>query len=192
MNKDLNLLLVGVGGQGTILASKVLTDVALESGLDVKMSEIHGMAQRGGSVVTHVKLGEKIYSPLIEKGEADVILAFEQLEALRWLEFLKPGGQMIINTQIIEPVPVILGKAKYPEGIVGAITAKAGNVKALDALEIGAQCGNSKTSNVVMMGLLAKKLGFSKDLWLKALKNRVPSPLVDVNLEAFEAGYAQE
>lgn len=189
MNK-LNLLLVGVGGQGTILASKVLTDVALASGLDVKMSEIHGMAQRGGSVVTQVKMGDKIYSPLIEKGEADLILSFERLEALRWLEYLKPGGQVIINTQIIDPVPVILGKAKYPEGIVEALTEKTGNVTALDALEVGEKCGNSKTSNVVMMGVLAKKLDFPKEVWLKALETRVPSSLVEVNLKAFEAGYA--
>jgi indolepyruvate ferredoxin oxidoreductase beta subunit len=191
MNKNLSLLLVGVGGQGTILASKVLTDVALESGLDVKMSEIHGMAQRGGSVVTQVKIGEEIFSPLIEKGEADAILAFEQLEALRWLEYLKPGGKLIISTQVIEPVPVILGKAKYPEGIVKAIEAKTGGVIALDALEIAAGCGNPKTSNVVLMGVLAQKLGFPKELWVKALTNRVPASLLEVNLKAFETGYTQ-
>lgn len=191
MNKNLSLLLVGVGGQGTILASKVLTDVALESGLDVKMSEIHGMAQRGGSVVTQVKMGKEIFSPLIEKGEADAILAFEQLEALRWLEYLKPGGKLIISTQVIEPVPVILGKAKYPEGIVEAIAAKTGGVIALDALEIAAGCGNPKASNVVLMGVLAQKLGFPKELWVKALTARVPSSLLEVNLKAFEAGYKQ-
>lgn len=186
---NLSLLLVGVGGQGTILASKVITDVALASGLDVKMSEVHGMAQRGGSVVTQVKIGEEVHSPLVEKGEAQVILAFEQLEALRWLEYLKPGGEVIVNLQVIEPMPVIIGRAKYPAGIVEAIGSKAEKVTVIDALDIAQACGNPKVSNVVMMGVLAKKLDFDLQLWLDALEKRVPSHLIQVNLEAFRQGY---
>lgn len=186
---NLNLLLVGVGGQGTILASKVLVEVVLQSGLDVKMSEIHGMAQRGGSVITHVKIGEKVYSPLVEKGEADIILSFEQLEALRWLEYLKPQGQIIVSTQVIEPVPVILGKAEYPRDIVGALRKKAGIVNAVEALAIAEECGNSKVSNVVMIGVLAQKLNFPEEKWLNSLRDKVPERLLDVNLRAFKRGY---
>lgn len=189
MSNLLNILLVGVGGQGTILASKVLADVAMQCGLDVKMSEIHGMAQRGGSVITHVKLGDEVFSPLVEKGEADVILAFEQLEALRWLEYLRPGGQVIINTQVIEPVPVIIGKAKYPQEIVENIKDKNPTASSMNALEIATECGNTKVSNVVMMGMLAKKLSFPKDLWLQSLEKIVPARLLGVNVLAFERGY---
>jgi len=189
MSNQLNILLVGVGGQGTILASKVLADVAMQCGLDVKMSEIHGMAQRGGSVITHVKLGDEVFSPLVEKGEADVILAFEQLEALRWLEYLRPGGQVIVNTQVIEPVPVIIGKAKYPKEIVENIKEKSPTTSSMNALEIATECGNVKVSNVVMMGMLAKKLSFPKDLWLQSLGKIVPARLLEVNVLAFERGY---
>lgn len=189
MNNSLNILLVGVGGQGTILASKVLAEVAMQRGLAVKMSEIHGMAQRGGSVITHVKLGDEIFSPLVEKGEADVLVAFEQLEALRWLEYLRPGGQVIVNTQVIEPVPVIIGKAKYPQDIIENIKIKNPTVSAMDALEIARECGNVKVSNIVMIGMLAKKLTFPKDLWLQALNKIVPARLLEINLLAFERGY---
>jgi len=189
MSNSLNILLVGVGGQGTILASKVLAEVAMQLGLAVKMSEIHGMAQRGGSVITHVKLGDEIFSPLVEKGEADVIVAFEQLEALRWLEYLRPGGQVIVNTQVIEPVPVIIGKAKYPQDIIDNIKVKNPTVSALDALEIATECGNAKVSNIVMIGMLAKKLTFPKNLWLQALNKVVPARLLEINVLAFERGY---
>lgn len=188
MNEQ-NILLVGVGGQGTILASKILAEVALKSGLDVKMSEIHGMAQRGGSVVTHVKMSDKVYSPLVEKGAADVILAFEQLEALRWLEYLKPEGEVIVSLQVMEPVPVILGKAEYPQDIVGRLYSKVAKVTAVDALSIASECGNAKASNVVMMGVLAQKLGFPQESWLDSLKEIVPEKLLAVNLQAFEKGY---
>ena len=186
---SLNLLLVGVGGQGTILATNILAEVALQSGLDVKMSEIHGMAQRGGSVMTQVKMGEKVFSPLIEKGEADVILAFEQLEALRWLEYVKPRGEMIINTQMIEPMPVILGKVQYPQGIIAAIQARVAKVTAVNALEIAASCGDARTFNVVMMGVLAQRLGFPRGVWVEAMKNKVPPSLFAINLKAFEKGF---
>jgi len=188
---DLNILLVGVGGQGTILASKMLADVALQSGLDVQMSEIHGMAQRGGSVVTHVKMGRQLNSPLVEKGEADIILAFEQLEALRWAEYLKPDGEMLISTQIIEPIPVILGKAVYPQGIVAALQEKAGKIFDIDALAAAEGCGNPKVSNIVMMGVLARRLDFAKESWIASLKDKVPEKALDENLCAFEFGYKQ-
>lgn len=185
---NLNLLLVGVGGQGTILASKVLAEVAMQSGLDVKMSEIHGMAQRGGSVVTHVKIGEKVASPLVEKGEADIILAFEQLEALRWLEYLRPQGRILLSSQVIEPVPVILGKAKYPEHIIAVIEGLIARTTAVDALAAAAGCGNAKASNVVMIGALARELDFGKEVWLAALEKLLPSSLLAVNTAAFEKG----
>lgn len=189
---SLNILLVGVGGQGTILASKVLTEVAMDSELEVKMSEIHGMAQRGGSVVTHIKIGKEIFSPLIEKGEADIILAFEQLEALRWLEYLKPQGSIAINMQIIEPVPVIMGKAQYPQEIIEKIKSKINKVIAIDALKCALECGNPKVSNVVMIGVLAKRMDFPKDVWLKALEKKVPAPYLEANFQAFEKGYEQD
>jgi len=189
MTRALSILLVGVGGQGTILAGKVLSEVAMQCGLAVKMSEIHGMSQRGGSVITHVKLGEQVFSPLVEKGEADLILAFEQLEALRWLEYLRPGGQVIVNTQIIEPVPVLIGKAQYPQEILEKIKSKNAVLTALDAMAIAAECGNTKVSNVVMMGMLARKLDFPKALWLKALEKKIPASLLEVNTLAFERGF---
>ncbi len=189
MNKALNVLLVGVGGQGTILASNVLAEVAMRSGLSVKMSEIHGMSQRGGSVVTHVKIGQEVFSPLIEKGEADLILAFEQLEALRWLEYLRPGGKMLVNTQSIAPAPVMSGKAQYPQGIIEQIQSKKVTVHTIDALGIASGCGNTKVSNVAMVGMLANKLGFPKELWLEVLAEKVPARLREVNLHAFQRGF---
>ena len=189
MNKGLNVLLVGVGGQGTILASNVLAEVALECGMQVKMSEVHGMSQRGGSVVTYVKAGKEVFSPLVDKGEADIILAFEQLEALRWLDYLRPNGIILVNNQKIPPAPVMSGKAQYPEDIFGKIKGNPANLLFVDALTIATDCGNGKASNVVMMGLLAKKLEFPKELWLKALQNKIPARLLDVNMKAFEQGY---
>lgn len=188
---NLSLLLVGVGGQGTILATKLLADVALNSGLDVKMSEIHGMAQRGGSVVTQIKIGEKIYSPLVEKGEADIVLAFEQLEALRWLEYIRTDGVLILNTQKIEPMPVILGQAEYPEHILREIEERVTKVTAVDALGIAKECGNPKVSNIVMMGVLARKLEYPKELWLEALTQRVAPKFLEINKFAFAKGFAR-
>ncbi|MFY9174541.1 MAG: indolepyruvate oxidoreductase subunit beta [Peptococcia bacterium] len=189
MSKKLNVLLVGVGGQGTILASNILAEVAMKSGLVVKMSEIHGMSQRGGSVVTHVKIGPEVFSPLIEKGEADLILAFEELEALRWLEYLRPGGKMLVNTQNITPAPVSIGKAKYPQAIIEKLTSKNANVSTIDALSIATRCGNKKVSNVALVGMLAKRLDFPKDLWIKVLSEKVPARLQETNLQAFNEGY---
>jgi indolepyruvate ferredoxin oxidoreductase beta subunit len=187
--EKLNIMIVGVGGQGTLLASRVLGNVALKMSYDVKVSEVHGMSQRGGSVVTYVKLGRKVYSPLVEKGEADVILAFEQLEALRWSEYLCRGGKIIVNEQKIDPMPVIMGKVKYPEHIINRIEENKIDIVTVDALETAKQCGNLKVVNVVLLGIMAKFTAIKKDIWLDAIRETVPQKLLDVNLKAFEAGY---
>ena len=187
--EKLNIMIVGVGGQGTLLASRVLGNVAMKMDRDVKVSEVHGMAQRGGSVVTYVKMGEKVYSPIIEKGEADIIIAFEELEALRWIDYLKQDGTLILNEQKIDPMPVITGNAKYPQSIVGKIKDCFKNVVTIDALEIARQCGNIKAVNTVLLGLLAKSTAIDKQIWLESLKENVPSKALDVNLKAFEAGF---
>lgn len=186
---NLNIMIVGVGGQGTLLASRVLGNVAIKKNYDVKMSEVHGMAQRGGSVVTYVKLGKKVYSPIIDKGEADIIIAFEQLEALRWLDYLKEGGRLVVSEQKISPMPVIIGKAKYPESIIENIKDNVSNVVSIDGLKTAKECGNIKAVNTVLLGLLAKSLNIEKDLWIEALKETVPAKALDVNLKAFEASY---
>lgn len=186
---NLNIMIVGVGGQGTLLASRVLGTVALKKGFDVKVSEVHGMSQRGGSVETYVKMGDKVYSPLIEKGEADVILAFEQLEALRWIEYLKADGKLITSDQKIDPMPVIIGKAKYPENILPKLKEKVKNIVSTDALKIAKECGNIKAVNTVLIGMLAASSGIEKEVWLEAIKEVVPQKFQDVNLKAFEAGY---
>lgn len=188
MNK-LNIMLVGVGGQGTLLASRVLGTVALKMGYDVKVSEVHGMSQRGGSVVTYVKMGEKIYSPIIEKGEADVILAFEELEAFRWMEFLSEGGRMIVNEQRINPMPVIIGKAKYPENILYKLKEKLGGISSINALKIARESGNIKAVNIVLLGLMAASTEIGKDVWLEAMKEVIPPKLLEINIRAFEQGF---
>lgn len=182
-------MIVGVGGQGTLLASRVLGNVALKKNFDVKVSEVHGMAQRGGSVVTYVKMGSKVFSPLIEKGEADVILAFERLEALRWADYLKEDGIFVVNEQRIDPMPVITGKAKYPEHIIEKLTEKTGRTITIDALKLARECGNIKAVNIVLMGLLAKFIPIEKEVWLEAIREVVPAKALEVNLKAFEAGY---
>ncbi|MFZ3132265.1 MAG: indolepyruvate oxidoreductase subunit beta [Desulfosporosinus sp.] len=186
---NFNIMIVGVGGQGTLLASRILGAVALKKDYAVKLSEVHGMAQRGGSVVTYVKFGRKIHSPLIEKREADILLAFEELEALRWTDYVKDEGMIIINNQKIEPMPVIIGKAKYPSEIVKTISQKYKNVFTLDALKIALQCGNIKAVNIVLLGLMAAKTAIEKQVWDEALKEIVPEKLLEVNVEAFNAGY---
>lgn len=188
MNK-LNIMIVGVGGQGTLLASKVIGDVALNKSYDVKMSEVHGMAQRGGSVVTYVKLGEKVYSPIVEKREADIILAFEQLEALRWIEYLKPSGKLLINKQEINPMPVIIGNAKYPDNVIEGLEENYPNTRVIDAFKIAKEAGSIKTVNTVMIGLMARSLDFKKQDWLKSIKEIVPEKFIEMNIKAFESGY---
>jgi len=188
-NKVTNILIVGVGGQGTILASRILSYLALGEGYDVKVSEIHGMAQRGGSVVTQVRMGKKVCSPLIAEGQADIILAFERLEALRWMHYLKKAGAMIISDQAIEPVPVLMGLQEYPANIVERIKGKVSDTVAIDALSLARKCGNDKASNVVLMGVLAKKMGFAKDKCIKALEEKVPAKFLELNKNAFEEGW---
>jgi indolepyruvate ferredoxin oxidoreductase beta subunit len=184
-----NIMIVGVGGQGTLLASRIIGKVLIDQGYDVKLSEVHGMSQRGGSVVTYVKYGEKINSPLIEKKEADVILAFELLEALRWAEYLKPTGTLIVNTQEIDPAPVIMGKAEYPKNILENLKQKVGSVKSLNALDIAMECGNVKAVNVVLIGLLASISEIPYEKWIESVREVVPAKALDVNLKAFKAGY---
>lgn len=186
--EKLNIIIVGVGGQGTLLASRVLGNVAMKMNYDVKVSEVHGMAQRGGSVITYVKMGKKVYSPIIEKGEADIIIAFEKLEAIRWISYLKKDGTLILNDQRIDPMPVITGTAKYPEGIVEKLKEHYNKVITIDALEIAKQCGNIKAVNTVLLGLLAKSTSIDKEIWIESLKENVPSKALEVNLKAFEAG----
>ena len=187
--REIDILLVGVGGQGTILASRILAHMGQAAGYDIKVSEIHGMAQRGGSVVTQVRMGKKVYSPLIEEGRADIILAFEKLEGLRWLNYLKPGRSMIINDQAIYPVPVLAGLAEYPEDITGFIKSRVKDTVVVDALSIARQCGNAKAANVVLVGLLARRLPFPREEWGAALEARVPAKFIEVNKKAFDIGY---
>lgn len=187
MPKVTNILLVGVGGQGTVLASKILGQVALSLGQEVKVAEIHGMSQRGGSVVTQVRYGEKVYAPTIPKGKADVILAFEKMEALRWLPYLKKGGQIIVNDQEIDPMPVIVGAVSYPEKVIEQL-ASAAEVTVVPALKLAEEAGNAKAANVVLLGVLAQMLGIEADTWRQVLADIVPAKTLAVNQKAFELG----
>lgn len=189
-NNVKNILIVGVGGQGTLLASKLMGKAFIEQGFDVKVSEVHGMSQRGGSVVTYVRYGDKVFSPLVEKGEADIIISFEQLEAARWLPYLKPGGVLITSTQRIDPMPVIMGNAAYPEDILPSIEAKGVKVVAVDAMDLAVQAGSTKSVNVVLLGVAARFLGLEKALWPDVIRSTVPPKTVAVNEKAFELGYA--
>lgn len=186
--KKKNIMIVGVGGQGTLLASRILGNASLALGYDVKVSEVHGMSQRGGSVVTYVKYGEKVASPIICRGEADVILAFEELEAARWLPYLKQGGIMIINTQQINPMPVVTGTALYPDNIIEKIKAKGVRVIAADALAMAKEAGTEKAVNVALIGLAAKHLGFDRHILEEAIKTSVAPKFLEVNMKAFELG----
>ncbi len=183
-----NIMIVGVGGQGTLLASRILGNTVINEGYDVKVSEVHGMSQRGGSVVTYVKYGEKVYSPIIDEGEADIILAFEMLEAYRALPYLKKGGTIIANSQNIDPMPVIIGAADYPEDIENKIAAKA-DIKVVDALSLAKEAGNIKAVNVVLIGIMAKSTDIEYDKWVETIKTTVPAKFLEVNLKAFELGY---
>lgn len=182
------IMIVGVGGQGTLLASRILGNCVLGEGYDVKVSEVHGMSQRGGSVVTYLKYGEKVYSPIIGKGEADVILAFEQLEALRALPYLKKGGKMIVNTQKIDPMPVITGAASYPDGIIETLKESA-DIIDVDAMSLANKSGNIKAVNVVLIGILAKSSDIPYEKWVETIKSTVPEKFLEVNLKAFDEGY---
>lgn len=189
MKQNINILLVGVGGQGTILASKFMSEVVINAEYDVKMSEIKGMSQRGGSVVTQVRIGNNIASPTIDKGEADYIVAFEQMEGFRWADYLKPNGKILINTQVIEPMPVIMCVANYPENIVDYLKSNKIDVQDIDALKIAAECGNAKATNIVMMGVLASIMPIEKSIWENTLDEIIPKKFIEVNKKAFAAGY---
>ena len=184
-----NIMIVGVGGQGTLLASKMLGYVLLQRGYDVKVSEVHRMSQRGGSVVTYVRYGKKVYSPVIDKGEADVIISFEKLEAARWLEFLKKDGTIITNTQEVEPMPVITGAAAYPENLIEKMQAAGAKVDAKDFLSIAQEAGSAKAVNIALMGRLSTYFPeISDEQWQDAIEKIVPPKFLDLNRKAFEAG----
>ncbi len=182
-----SILLVGVGGQGTILASKLLTLGLMEAGYDVKMSEIHGMSQRGGSVSSQVRYGEKVFSPVIEKGGADILVSFEQMEAMRWLPFLKPGGKIVVNTHIIHSMVTIAGKVPYPEGIIEELQEKAETL-VIPANELAEELGNNKVMNVIFLGALAKSMELTHIDWEKIIKENVKAQFVELNMKAFELG----
>lgn len=188
MDKITNILFVGVGGQGTILASNILSKGLVDFGYDVKMSEVHGMAQRGGSVSTQVRFGEKVYSPLISKGEADIILSFEKIEAARWLPYLNPKGHLIINNNEIYPVPVLVGQTKYPEDIIENIKAKVKNCIVVDANKIALELGNPKVQNMILLGVLIETLNLNNIDWINVIKQIIPEKILDINLKAFDVG----
>ncbi len=181
-------MIVGVGGQGTLLASRILGNTLISQGYDVKVSEVHGMSQRGGSVVTYVRYGENVYSPVIEKGEADIILSFELLEAARSLPYLKKGGKIITNSQKIDPMPVITGAAAYPENIEDKIRSMGIDLTAVDALSLAEEAGSAKAVNVALIGVLSKISGIQREAWIESLKRCVPEKMLDVNIRAFELG----
>ncbi|MBR3970994.1 MAG: indolepyruvate oxidoreductase subunit beta [Ruminococcus sp.] len=183
-----SIMIVGVGGQGSLLASRLLGNVLLAQGYDVKVSEVHGMSQRGGSVVTYVKYGDKVYSPVIEKGEADAVISFELLEAARCLPYLKKGGTLITSTQQIDPMPVITGAMEYPADLAAKLEAAGADVTAVDALTLAEEAGTSKASNVVLMGVLSAKTDFPEELWQNALEQCVPPKFLELNKKAFELG----
>lgn len=184
-----NIMIVGVGGQGSLLASKLLGNLLVDAGYDVKVSEVHGMSQRGGSVVTYVRYGEKVYSPLIEEGEADFIVSFEKIEAARWLSCLKKGGKIIVNTQQIDPMPVIIGKTQYPAEVLEEIKAQGVFVDAVDALSLANEAGSAKAVNIVLMARLAKYFDISFDRWTEAIEKTVAPKFAELNKKAFELGY---
>ena len=183
-----NIMIVGVGGQGTLLASKLLGKLFLEKGLDVKVSEVHGMSQRGGSVVTYVRYGEKVHSPVIDKGQADIIISFELLEAARYVEFLKKGGTLITNTQQINPMPVITGAAAYPQGLEEKLRTLDINFECFDALAAAREVGSQKAVNLALLGRLSRHFDFSEQQWLDTITTSVPEKFVEMNRKAFLLG----
>ena len=183
-----NVMIVGVGGQGSLLASKLLGRLLMSRGYDIKVSEVHGMSQRGGSVVTYVRFGQKVYSPVIDKGQADFIVSFELLEAARWTSFLKPGGKIIVNTQQVNPMPVIIGAAEYPENLVEKMLAAGLDVDAMDALSLAEKAGTSKAVNLVLMGRLSRYFDIPEEEWMAAIEASVPPKFLELNKKAFLLG----
>ncbi len=183
-----SIMIVGVGGQGTLLTSRILGGITTHAGYDVKLSEVHGMAQRGGSVVTFVRYGDKVNEPIVEEGCADVLIAFERLEALRYAHFLKPDGVLIVNDQRIDPMTVVTGAAEYPEGIIEELSKKY-KVISLDAMEEAKKLGNSRVFNTIIVGVAAKHMDFAKEDWLEVIEKTVPPKTIEINKKAFEAGF---
>ena len=183
-----NIMIVGVGGQGTLLTSRIIGKAALSAGLDVKISEVHGMAQRGGSVVTFVRFGDKVCEPVVEEGQADVIIAFERLEALRYAHFLKKDGTLVVNDARIDPMTVVIGAKEYPENILEKLQENH-ELHAIDGQKLALELGNSKVLNSVVLGFAASFIGFSKELWLDTVASTVPPKTVEINKKAFELGY---
>ena len=184
-----NIMIVGVGGQGTLLTSRILGGIITKSGYDVKLSEVHGMAQRGGSVVTFVRYGDCVAEPIVEEGQADVLIAFERLEALRYAHFLKKDGVLIVNDQRIDPITVVTGAAQYPENIIETLK-KSYQVIDVDAMDEAKKLGNAKVFNTIIVGVAAKRMDFDKEKWLEVIEATVPPKTVEINKAAFEAGYA--
>ena len=183
-----NIMIVGVGGQGTLLTSRILGGLTIHAGYDVKLSEVHGMAQRGGSVVTFVRYGEKVNEPIVEEGQADVLIAFEQLEAMRYAHFLKKGGVIIVNDQRIDPMPVVIGAAKYPDHIIEELEENYRVLK-VDAMAEAKKIGNSRVFNVIVLGVAAQHMDFTREDWLTVIEKTVPVKTVEINKKAFEIGY---
>ncbi|MCQ2387540.1 MAG: indolepyruvate oxidoreductase subunit beta [Clostridia bacterium] len=188
--KEMNIMVVGVGGQGTLLTSRIIGKTALNCGLDVKLSEVHGMAQRGGSVVTFVRFGEKIYEPVVEEGSADMIISFEKLEAKRYAHFLKKDGIIIVNDCKIEPMTVVIGSAEYPKNIIEDLS-KEHKVYSIDGKKIANELGNPKVLNSVVLGFAAKYIGFDKKDWLNTVEMTVPPKTIEINTQAFNKGYGE-
>ncbi len=186
--KNLNIMIVGVGGQGSLLASKLLGKILVNEGYDVKVSEVHGMSQRGGSVVTYVRAGDTVYSPIIDKGEADFIVSFEKLEAARYVAYLKKDGKIIVNSQEIDPMPVITGAADYPHEALDNLKTKGVDIDCIDALKLALEAGSSKAVNIVLMGRLSKYLGIDEQKWLTAIEESVKEKFVQMNKNAFVFG----
>ena len=183
-----NIMIVGVGGQGSLLASKLLGKLLLTKGYDIKVSEVHGMSQRGGSVVTYVRYGDKVYSPVIDKGQADFIVSFELLEAARWTEYLKPDGKLITNTQRINPMPVVIGAAEYPEDLENKMRLAGIDLDAVDALTLAKEVGSAKAVNLVLLGKLSTYFDIPAEEWLSAIESSVPEKFLQMNLKAFTLG----
>jgi indolepyruvate ferredoxin oxidoreductase beta subunit len=190
--KTVNILICGVGGQGVLLAGDIIAETAIAAGHDAKKSEVHGMAQRGGSVVSHVRFGDKVNSPLIREGEADAILSFEEMETARYLQFLKPDGTVIINRQQVMPMTVATGRAEYPADIVERIRAQVPKTILCQGVQLAEQAGSAKTINIVLLGALAKQLDIPAETWTATISSRVPPKTVEMNKKAFELGYATQ
>lgn len=184
-----NIMIVGVGGQGTLLTSRILGGIIQAAGYDVKLSEVHGMAQRGGSVVTFVRYGDKVYEPIVEEGQADVLIAFEKLEAMRYAHFLKKEGVLIVNDQEMDPMPVVTGAAEYPKGILETLK-KTYNVVAVDAMAEAKKLGNPRVFNTIIIGVAAKSMDFEEKQWLEVIEATVPQKTVELNQRAFQTGFS--